>query len=126
MKFNHVAAPITYICGSLQKYKKSYGKSCPASLLKPSFRPPPCFCLVIGGGCFPIFAGENKYSGLGIPANKFSGRACSENKLSIATKFASPPPPQNQMVAPLRLLWHLLLYFVRVNDYILSVEIRLM
>ena len=34
---------------------------------------------------------------------KFPDRAHAENELSVQTKFASPPPPQNQIVVPLQL-----------------------
>ena len=65
------------ITGSLQK-KKTHGKFCPVSLLNqhsdPS--PPPTFFLLFQ----KIVADENKYSGLDILENQFSGRAHAENK----------------------------------------------
>ena len=74
IKINQNAAPLTYtlnavVCKNMNK--KSYGKSCPASLLNQStFRSPPYYFFFKF-----FFVGENKYSGLGIPKNKFSGRA---------------------------------------------------
>ena len=51
--------------------------------------------------CFSNFAAvENKYSGLGIPEIKFSGRAHAENKYSVPTKCTSPHPIRIKMVAP--------------------------
>ena len=75
--------------GYLQKYlkkktnkqkKKNPRKSCPgpASLLNQhSYLPqPPCLFLLIQN----LSANENKYSGLKIPENIFSGRAHADNK----------------------------------------------
>ena len=42
-----------------------------------------------------FFADGNNYSDLGIPENKFSGRAHAEYKYSVPTEFASPAPSKS-------------------------------
>ena len=56
--------------------------------------PPPGFLWVFLFWLFFFFkiCCGRKYSGLGIPENKFSNRARDENKYSVQTKFVSPPP----------------------------------
>ena len=77
MKIKHAATPFTYtLCAQTGSLKKKHMESLPNQHFDP--HPPPF------GVVFSLFrnfaADKNEYSGLGIPENKFSGRAHAENK----------------------------------------------
>ena len=90
MKINHAAVPFTYTLyvhahtGSLQKCKKI------AHMETRVLPPPPPLWVFFGLENF--VAGENKYSDLSLPGNKFSGCDQNENKKSVPTNFHSPSP----------------------------------
>ena len=63
-------------------------------LLNPRTKPPFFFFLFLLFQKFVVV--KNKYSLLGLPGNKFSGRERDENKYSVPTKSASPPPPPSE------------------------------
>ena len=76
---------------SLQNVMQNMKNQVLPPLLNPRTTPPPFFFFFL---LFKKFvAVENKYSVLDLPGNKFSGQARDENKQSVPTKSARPPPP---------------------------------
>ena len=91
--------PPRNLSGRGYKNHTMYRRSFPSTLLIYIPTPPPlllsCFFFGGGGVLFQNFvAGENKYSGLSIPENRFSGRPHAEKNILSRQNLPAPPPPR--------------------------------
>ena len=85
MKFKDAAASFTYTlythsC-SLQKCEQNHMENPVLSPSEPTFRHPPPLGPFLSFFFQSFIADENKYSGLGMPKNNFSGRTHAEKSL---------------------------------------------